>query len=127
MHPAPLSLPVNASEPKSGAKPPAPHFFPIRTQLDYRLIRGGALVSGGTGCSVYLGSKSVQFEADSLIPLNLLVELSIRWPVQLENRIDLKLQMTGRTIQVSGNRVTLEVLKHEFRLRGAGQTMAAAG
>lgn len=106
-------------------RPASPHIYPLRSQLNYRIRSKDGKISTGSGWSIHLSSRSVLFEADGVVPeLNMLVELSIPWPVRLENRIELQLHLTGRTTGVSNNQVTVEVSGHEFRTR-ASHTRAA--
>jgi hypothetical protein len=51
-----------------------PRLYPIRLNLDYRVVSEGVTLATGTGSTVQLSSKSVVSEANNLVPLNVLMK-----------------------------------------------------
>ena len=61
-----------------------------------------------------MSSNRVLFDTETWLPADTLVELSLSWPVKLDNRIPLKLVILGRTVVFEG-RIAADILRHEFR------------
>ncbi len=96
--------------------------YPIRLDLEYRLKDSDHELSGGSGTTIHISSSRVLFEAKNALPPGSLVELAVAWPVELENRIKLRLIIVGRAVSVSGKRTLVDVVRHEFRTRALPTT-----
>jgi len=79
----------------------------------------------GEGRTVSMSRTEVIFEALLRLPVGKCVRLSIEWPVKLDNEIPLTLDVHGRTVAAQGNRVSVEILRHEFLLRPKGRAASA--
>jgi len=65
-----------------------------------------------------MSSSGLLFESDAQVELGKRVELSMLWPVKLDNKCDLKLNVIGRIVRRDGNRTAMTVDKKEFRTAG---------
>jgi len=92
----------------------SPASYPIGLALRYQL-----LAHVGAGQTVSLSSMAVVFEASESLPIDRPVKLWINWPVKLENRLDLTLEVRGRTTRAQGHRTTVEIQRYEFLIRPA--------
>lgn len=79
-------------------------------------------LSAGSGSTISISSSRVLFESKNALPPGSLVELAVAWPVELENRIKLRLIIVGRAVSVSGKRTLVDVVRHEFRTRALPTT-----
>ena len=95
--------------------------YPIRLDLEYRL-KDSEQELAGSGSTISISSSRVLFEAKNALPPGSLVELTVAWPVELENRITLRLIILGRTVEVNGNCTLVDVVRHEFRIRALPTT-----
>ena len=95
--------------------PPTDGTYPIGADVEYRLLERQRVVSAGTGRTKTISSSCVVFESERTLPVGLLVELAVTWPVRLDNRVGLKLKILGRTVRVAGNCTAVDILRHEFR------------
>lgn len=59
------------------------------------------------------------FRADQELPIGTAIQLSLGWPVKLENRVELKLIVLGRVVRTQGNYVGVEFHRYEFRTRAS--------
>jgi hypothetical protein len=84
--------------------------------LQYRLLGRGA-VKTGRGRTVTLSSTRVQFECADYLPEQSKVEISIVWPVRLDNGVALKLWVVGHTIPSQDHSIVVEIQRYEFRTR----------
>ena len=94
--------------------------YPITVDLVYRLLSHGVVVKSGCGRTISLSSARVLFIADDRPPLDSQVELSIVWPVRLNNEVDLQLSVFGQTAPTPSDRdhcIAVDILRHDFRTR----------
>jgi len=55
------------------------------------------------------------FDAGRPLPAGLDVELSIAWPVLLNDKSPMQLVVSGRIVRCIGNHVAFRMVQHEFR------------
>src|SRR5438552_18939289 len=89
--------------------------YSIQMDLRWRLIRRRKLLSSGSGSTVDLSSAGILFDAGRPLPAGLDVELSIAWPVLLNDKSPMQLVVTGRIIRCNANHVAFRMVQHEFR------------
>jgi hypothetical protein len=94
-----------------------PYSYPLMIDLEYRLLGRGGAVQAGCGRTVTLSSTRVQFECADYLPEQSKVEISIVWPVRLDNGVGLKLCIVGRTVFSPDHLVVVEIQRYEFRTR----------
>ena len=89
--------------------------FPIEREVRYRVLnkRGGE--ETGDGRTVNISSSGVLFTTDQMLLPGRRLELSISWPVQLDNKCPLKLVARGRVIRFEPGRTAIEIQQYEFR------------
>jgi hypothetical protein len=95
-----------------------PPLYPITLDLHYKVLSGATPVQAGSGRTTRFGSRRVVFTAEPALQVAARLQVSIAWPVLLDDRVKLQLVIEGRVIGVDGDRVTLGVVKHHFRTRG---------
>ena len=91
------------------------HRFTIQRDLRYRMTNDGVLVASGNGETLNIGSGGVAFIADSALRPGSFVELSISWPVLLDESCPMRLIIYGRVMRSSGRRAVSSIDKYEFR------------
>ena len=92
-------------------------YYRIDVDLTYRVFDGTLVVGSGAGRARSMSSDRVLLDADTWLPRSALVELSLSWPVMLDQRIPLKLVVLGRTLALDGC-IAVDILRHEFRTHG---------
>lgn len=93
--------------------------YPLQLDVHYRLVSAGTRAPvWGSGRTITLGSHEIVFAGDESMPANASVQLSVCWPVLLDNRIRLQLVIEGRVTRVEGGAVTVRIGKYHFRTRG---------
>jgi hypothetical protein len=92
--------------------------YPITLDLHYQVLSGGRPVQAGSGRTTRLGSRRVVFTAEPALEVAARLQISVAWPVLLDDRVKLQLIIEGRVIGVDGDRVTVGVVKYHFRTRG---------
>ena len=102
------------------AKPPdrrARRRYIVVAELEYNLLSGHRPGRSGRGRTVNLSSKCVLFESDGPLPLRKQIELWIVWPVNLGDKVGLRLWVAGPIIRIQGNLAAVYVARHEFLTR----------
>lgn len=100
--------------------------FTIRRELRYKLLVDNSVVEAGVGQTVDIGSGGVAFRAGRALTPGAFLELSISWPVLLEQNCPMRLNVFGRVLRSTGDVVACTIDKYEFRTqaRTVGNTFA---
>jgi len=89
--------------------------FAIERDARYKMVDDGVVVASGTGQTINMCSGGVAFNTErSLIP-GALVELSISWPVLLDETCPMRLIVFGRVLRCTGRKAVCTIDKYEFR------------
>jgi len=67
--------------------------YPIRIDLEYRLLKGSRVLKAGRGRTVNFSSSGILFESEESLPPAMRIHLSIAWPARLNNRVALNLHV----------------------------------
>src|SRR5690349_2412339 len=89
--------------------------FPLQREMRYKLLEQGQTGGAGTGQTVDISSGGVSFISDRSLPADAIIEISMSWPVTLENACPLRLVVKGRVVRNEGNAVACTIDKFEFR------------
>lgn len=89
--------------------------FDLRLDLRCRLLESGEVLTGRT-CDI--SSTGVRFHLDRDLPLGRQIQLSVAWPVSLEDRWPLRLAVQGQVIRCDRHGIVMRISRHEFRLQG---------
>jgi hypothetical protein len=90
--------------------------FPIHRELRYRLLdHDGLLIGSGMGQTVNMSSSGIAFSIDRELNPGTFMELSVSWPMLLDETCPLRFIVFGRVIRSLGKRSVCSVEKHEFR------------
>jgi hypothetical protein len=84
--------------------------------------RGGE--EDGTGKTLNISSSGVLFTTGHMLLPGRRMELSISWPVQLNNQCALKLVARGRVVRFERGRAAIEIQQYEFRTAATGPSTA---
>jgi hypothetical protein len=103
---------LNASEERRGK-----YRFPMQRDLRYKLLKDGATVESGNGQTVDIGSGGVSFQngTGKDLPAGNFIELSISWPVLLDDTCPMRLIVFGRVVRTDGSKCACTIDKYEFR------------
>jgi hypothetical protein len=92
-------------------------YYPIKTDLEYRLMSRRNIAKVGHGRTVSLSSGSILFESGEELPRESSVELFIAWPALLNGTVGLQLWVFGRTVHSQDRCTAVEIMRHHFRTR----------
>ncbi len=88
--------------------------FPIQREVRYRLLESSKLQSGA-GVAINASSGGIAFTCDRQLPLNASIEISLSWPVALQDSCPLRLVAKGRVVRCDGSSAACTIEKSEFR------------
>ena len=89
--------------------------FPINRELRYKVLEGDTIVEFGTGTTLDMGSGGMAFVTEHQLMVGAFIELSISWPVLLEDSCPMRLIVFGRVVRSTGRQTACTVDKYEFR------------
>ncbi|HEY1339971.1 MAG TPA: PilZ domain-containing protein [Bryobacteraceae bacterium] len=89
--------------------------FPINRELRYKVLDRDTIIAAGAGHTLDIGSGGVAFSADRDLQPGAFIELSISWPVLLDENCPMRLVVFGRLLRSGGRRTACSVDKYEFR------------
>ena len=89
--------------------------FPMTRELRYKILEDESIVESGLGATLDMGSGGVLFQTDHQLPIGTFIELSISWPVLLENSCPMRFIAFGRLLRSTGCVSACTIDKYEFR------------
>lgn len=97
--------------------------FPIERDIRYVAVGRQRLVSdGGTGRTVNISSHGVLFTTKDQLITGSRIKVYIDWPVQLNDRCNLKLVASGRVVRWEHGKAAMDIEQYEFRTRSATES-----
>jgi len=89
--------------------------FPMRRELRYKLLEGATIVASGSGETINISSGGIAFQIDRHLNPGGFMELSISWPVLLDENCPMRLVVFGRVVRSAERFCVCRVDKYEFR------------
>jgi len=89
--------------------------FQIHRDLRYKILEDDVVLESGRGETVDVASGGVAFQIEHSLKVGAFVELSISWPVLLDDSCAMRLIVFGRIVRAWGERSACCVDKYEFR------------
>ncbi len=94
--------------------------YPIKLELAWTLIVRNRVRDCGTGQTVDLSSDGACFDGGPF-PLKANIELSIQWPVLLDQKIPMQLRIWGKIMRSDEVGTAIRITKHEWMTRKVGR------
>ncbi len=92
--------------------------FPIVLDVRYRVFNGKTS-EVGSGKTVNMSSNGVLFTTERTLAPEQRIEVSVNWPMQLDNKCPLKLVIVGRVVRSVGYRAAITIDHYAFRTQGS--------
>jgi hypothetical protein len=89
--------------------------FPLHRELRYKLLEDDTIVASGCGETLDVSSGGVSMSLDQPLTMGAFVELSVSWPVLLDQTCPMRLIAFGRVVRIEGKRAACTIDKYEFR------------
>jgi PilZ domain len=89
--------------------------FPMQREVKYKVLKDGATVESGSGQTIDMGSAGLCVHLDKDLPAGTFIQLSVSWPVLLDDSCPMRLVIFGRVLRTGHGRCACSIDKYEFR------------
>jgi hypothetical protein len=93
--------------------------FRIDSEVKYKLLFGQRVAEKGTGRTLNISSGGVWFTTEKMLTSGMPVELSLSWPVLLNDSCPMKLMIYGCVVRSNEKGAAVAIDRYEFRTSGA--------
>jgi hypothetical protein len=95
--------------------------FAIQRDVRYKFAVDGMVTASGLGQTVDIGSGGVAFVTEQPLPGGGLIELSISWPMLLDDTCPMRFIVFGRVLRCAGRKAVCTIDRYEFRTQARTQ------
>jgi len=99
-------------------------WYPLRLKLTFSAVTS-PMCSGG-GETLHISSKELLFTTNESFAIGQCLQVSLDWPALLENRIPLRLVVSGQILRSDDGQAAMTIDKYQFRIRGIEPSAATA-
>ncbi len=92
--------------------------FVIEQEVHYKMLYGQRLAETGNGKTMNISSGGVWFTTESMLTTGMPVEVSMTWPVLLNDSCPMKLMIYGCVVRSNGKTAAMAIERYEFRTQG---------
>ena len=93
--------------------------YPINLPVHYKIMKNYLVTGTGSGNSIDLSSGGIAFSCPEPLKIGSYLELSVSWPVLLNQSCPLKLVASGRVVRSDHRSTAMSLERYEFRTQGA--------
>src|SRR5215472_11913486 len=93
--------------------------YPIELAVQYKIMKNYLIMGTGSGNSLDLSSGGIAFTTKTPLKIGSYLELSVSWPVLLNQSCPLQLVASGRVVRSDQNCTAISLDRYEFRTSGA--------
>ena len=100
--------------------------FQIEQEVRYKMLYGQRIAETGTGKTLNISSSGVWFTTENMLTTGMPVEVSMNWPVLLNDSCPMKLMIYGCVIRSNDKGAAVAIERYEFRTQGSRSFQPAA-
>jgi len=93
--------------------------FHIEQEVRYKMLYGQRIAETGVGKTANISSGGVWFSTDSMLTTGMPIELSVNWPVLLNDSCPMKLMIYGCVVRSNERGAAVAIERYEFRTQGS--------
>ena len=93
--------------------------FQIDQEVKYKMLYGQRIAETGVGRTMNISSGGVWFSTESMLTSGMPVELSMNWPVLLNDSFPMKLMIYGCVVRSNEKGAAVAIERYEFRTQGS--------
>jgi hypothetical protein len=93
--------------------------FHIEQDVRYKMLYGQRIAETGTGKTMNISSGGVWFTTETMLTPGMPVEISMNWPVLLNDSCPMKLMIYGCIMRASDKGAAVSIERYEFRTQGS--------
>lgn len=92
--------------------------FQIEQEVRYKMLYGQRIAETGTGKTLNISSSGVWFTTENMLTTGMPVEVSMNWPVLLNDSCPMKLMIYGCVVRSNEKGAAVAIERYEFRTQG---------
>lgn len=92
--------------------------FVIEQEVRYKMLYGQRIAETGTGKTMNISSSGVWFTTENMLTTGMPVEISMNWPVLLNETCPMKLMIYGCVVRSNEKGAAVAIERYEFRTQG---------
>ena len=92
--------------------------FTIEQDVRYKMLYGQRIAETGVGKTSNISSGGVWFTTESMLTTGMPVEVSMNWPVLLNDSCPMKLMIYGCVVRSNEKGAAVAIERYEFRTQG---------
>ena len=100
--------------------------FQIDQEVKYKMLYGQRIAETGVGRTMNVSSGGVWFSTENMLTSGMPVELSMTWPVLLNESCPMKLMIYGCVVRSNEKGAAVAIERYEFRTQGSRNFQTAA-
>jgi hypothetical protein len=93
--------------------------FLIDQEVKYKMLYGQRIAETGVGRTMNISSGGVWFTTENMLTSGMPVELSMNWPVLLNDSCPMKLMIYGCVVRSNEKGAAVAIERYEFRTQGS--------
>ena len=93
--------------------------FQIDQEVRYKMLYGQRIAETGVGRTMNIYSGGVWFSTENMLTSGMPVELSMNWPVLLNDVCPMKLMIYGCVVRSNEKGAAVAIERYEFRTQGS--------
>jgi c-di-GMP-binding flagellar brake protein YcgR len=93
--------------------------FEIAEEVRYKMLYGQRIAEIGSGKTMNISSGGVWFTTENILMVGMPIELSMNWPVLLNDSCPMKLMIYGCVIRSNEKGAVVAIERYEFRTQGS--------
>ena len=86
--------------------------------MRYKMRYGQRLAETGSGKIINISSGGVLFTTEAMLPSGIAIEISMTWPVLLNDSCPMKLMIYGCVVRSNDKSAAVAIERYEFRSQG---------
>jgi hypothetical protein len=94
--------------------------FHIEQEVRYKMLYGQRIAETGMGRTKNISSGGVWFTTESMLTTGMPIELSMNWPVLLNDSCPMKLMIYGCVVRSNERGAAVAIERYEFRTQARG-------
>jgi hypothetical protein len=92
--------------------------FHIEQEVRYKMLYGQRIAETGSGKTTNISSGGVWFSTETMLTSGMPIELSLTWPVLLNDSCPMKLMIYGCVVRSNEKGAAVAIERYEFRTQG---------
>jgi hypothetical protein len=93
--------------------------FPVEQEIRYKMLYGQRIAETGTGRTANVSSSGIWFTTENMLTSGMPIELSMNWPVLLNDSCPMKLMIYGCVVRSNERGAAVAIERYEFRTQGS--------